>query len=180
MTQAVANQKSPAEILRARAKALARPPQRKDPAGPSIEIVEFGLAGERYALETACVREVYPLNDLTPLPGTPPFVAGIIHARGRIVAVIDLKKFFDLPEEGITDSHRVVIVGRDDTEIGVLADFVAGVRSVPLSALQSALPTFSGPREQYLKGVTAERLVVLDAARILADPKIVVEEGVVV
>lgn len=33
-------------------------------------------------------------------------------------------------------------------------------------------------RSEYLKGVTAERLVGLDLARILADPKIIVHEEV--
>jgi len=40
------------------------------------------------------------------------------------------------------------------------------------------LPTLSGIRSEYLKGVTAERLVVLDVARILSDPKIIVHEEV--
>ena len=45
-------------------------------------------------------------------------------------------------------------------------------------SLQPSLPTLTGIRADYLKGVTAERLVVLDLARILADPKIIVHEEV--
>jgi len=33
-------------------------------------------------------------------------------------------------------------------------------------------------RSEYLKGVTAERLMVLDLVRILADPKIILQEEV--
>jgi len=61
-------------ILRARARALARPRERTPVAEASLELLEFRLAQECYALETRYVREVYPLKDLTPLPCTPPFV----------------------------------------------------------------------------------------------------------
>lgn len=166
------------QILRARAKALARQPERTAAAEASLELLEFRLARECYALETRYVREVYPLKNLTPLPCTPPFVLGIVNVRGRILPVLDLKKFFDLPEEGLTDLHRIILVQGNDLELGLLADVIAGVRTIPVQSLQPSLPTLTGIRDEYLKGVTAERLVVLDLARILADPKIIVHEEV--
>jgi purine-binding chemotaxis protein CheW len=166
------------QILRARAQALARAPERPQAAGASLELLEFRLAQERYALENRYVAEVCPLKELTPLPCTPPFVLGIVNVRGRILPVLDLKKFFDLPEKGLTDLHRIILVRGDDFELGLLADVIVGVRSIPADSLQSSLPTLTGIRSDYLKGVTAERLVVLDMARILADPKIIVREEV--
>jgi len=166
------------EILRARARALARPPEQAPAADTMLEVLEFRLAQERYAVETSHVREVVPLHDLTPLPGTPPFVRGIVNARGHILPVLDLKKLFDLPEPGVTDLHCIIIVHGRDLEFGLLADVVAGVRTIAVASLQPSLPTLSGIRSDYLKGVTAERLVVLDLARLLADPKIIVHEEV--
>jgi purine-binding chemotaxis protein CheW len=166
------------QILRARAQALARTPVRAPVAGASLEVLEFHLARERYALENRWVQEVCPLKELTPLPCTPPFVLGIVNVRGRIWPVLDVKKFFDLPEQGLTDLHRIILVRGNDLELGLLADVIVGVRSIPADSLQPSLPTLTGIRGNYLKGVTAERLVVLDLARILADPKIIVHEEV--
>jgi len=166
------------QILRARAQALARPPERAAVAAASLELLEFRLANECYALETRYVREVYPLKNLTPLPCTPPFVLGIVNVRGRILPVLDLKKFFELPEQGLTDLHRIILVQGHDLELGLLADVIAGVRTIPVDSLQPSLPTLTGIRAEYLKGVTAARLVVLDLDRILADPKIIVQEEV--
>ena len=166
------------QILRARAQALARPPQPAPAAETLLELLEFHLAQERYAVETRYVREVCPFKELTPLPCTPAFVLGIVNVRGRILPVFDLKKFFDLPETGITDLHRIILVRGNDVELGLLADVIVGVRSIPADSLQPSLPTLTGVRSDYLKGVTAERLVVLDLARILADPKIIVNEAV--
>jgi purine-binding chemotaxis protein CheW len=168
----------PRQILRARAQALARMPERPPVAEGLLELLEFRLAQERYALESQYVQEVHPLRDLTPLPCAPPFVLGIVNVRGRILPVLDLKKFFDLPEKGLTDLHRMILVRGGDLELGLLADVIVGVRSVPADSLQPSLPTLTGIRSDYLKGVTAERLVVLDLARILADPKIMVHEEV--
>src|SRR5882757_6351764 len=97
-------------ILRARAQVLARPPSSAPVPSTMLELLEFRVASERYALETRHVQGVYPLRELTPLPCTPPFVLGIVNVRGRILPVLDLKKFFELPEQGLTDLHRIILV----------------------------------------------------------------------
>ena len=165
-------------IVRARAKALAIPRRASTLAGAMLEVLEFRLASERYALETRHVQDVHPLRDLTPLPCTPTFVLGIVNVRGRILPVLDLKKFFDLPERGLTDLHRIILVQGNDLEFGLLADVIVGVRSVAADSLQPSLPTLTGIRAEYLKGIGEDRLVVLDVERILADPKIIVHQEV--
>ncbi len=166
------------QILRARAQALARAPERTAAAAASLELLEFRLAQEKYALETRYVREVCPLKSLTSLPCTPPFVLGIVNVRGRILPVLDIKKFFDLPEHGLTDLHRIILVQGNNLELGLLADVIVGVRTIPVESLQPSLPTLTGIRAEYLKGVTADRLVVLELASVLRDPKIIVHEEV--
>jgi purine-binding chemotaxis protein CheW len=166
------------EILRARAKALAKEEKHEDAGGEYIEIVEFHLASETYGIESSYVREVCPLRELTPLPGTPPFVLGIINVRGRIVSILDIKKFFDLPDKGLTDLNKVLILHGRTMEFGLLADALVGVRKIPTSELQASLPTLKGIREEYLKGVTKERVVILDAEKLLADKKIIVHDNI--
>ena len=166
------------EILKVRARALAREPQPEQEAADAIEVIEFVLAQERYAVESAYVREIYPLHELTPLPCTPPFVLGIVNVRGQILSVIDIKKFFDLPEKGLTDLNKVIVLRSESMEFGILADLIVGTRVVPVRELQASLPTLTGIREEYLRAVTADRAVVLDAGKLLSDPKIVVHEQV--
>lgn len=164
------------QILRARAQALARPPENAQAAEATLELLEFHLAREHYALETRYVREVHPLKHLTPLPSTPPFVLGIVNVRGRILPVFDIKKFFGLPESGLTDLHRIILVGGNDLELGLLADINVGVLTIAARRVQPPPPTFTGIGTQYLKGITAERLVVLDIGRFLTDPEILVHQ----
>jgi purine-binding chemotaxis protein CheW len=53
-----------------------------------------------------------------------------------------------------------------------------GVRTIPLAELEPSFPTLTGVRDEYLKGVTRDRTVVLDGKKLLGDRKIVIQEEV--
>jgi len=165
-------------VLKARARALAEPKHSVDTAAVRIDILEFLLSGETYAIEASFIAEIFPLVDFTPLFCTPLFVAGIINVRGRIVSIVDIRRFFDLPIVGLSNLNRVIVVGDGKMEFGILADSIIGMRSLPQLDLQPALPTLTGIREEFLRGVTADRLVLLDMGTILADGRLVVHEEV--
>jgi purine-binding chemotaxis protein CheW len=164
-------------ILKTRAQVLAREPGKSEP-GEAIEIIEFTLSYEKYGVESLYVREVCPLKEYTPVPCTPAFVLGIINLRGEILSILDLRKFFDLPETGLGDLNRIVVFFSGDMVFGVLADVITGVRRVALEVVQPPPPTFTGLRREYLKGVSPDRTAILDAGKILSDPRIVVNEFV--
>lgn len=163
-------------ILRKRARDLARQEGQDQGAGAGLDILEFLLSFETYAIEMRWVAETYPLKDLTPLPCTPPFVAGIINVRGRIISVIDIRAFFDLPEKGLTDLNKVIILHNGEMEFGILADEILGTRTVQLAEVQPPLATLTGIREEYLTGVTRKRTAILDGAKLLSDKKLIVHE----
>lgn len=164
------------KVLKERAKKLAAAVKKEVSAEQAIEVVEFVLASETYAVESRYVREIFPMYDITPVPCTPSFVLGIINVRGQILSVIDIKKFFDLPERGITDLNKVIILKHGDMEFGILADSISGVAEIRKSELETGIPTLTGVREGYLKGVTRERVVVLDAVKLLTDKSVIVHD----
>lgn len=165
-------------LLKHRAQALALRENDGTAQQERMEIIVFRLAHETYGIETAFVREVYPLRDMTILPGTPSFVKGIINVRGQIVSVIDLKTFFNLPEKGIGELNKVIIMCNDRMEFGILADVVDGTQSIVHEDILAAPPGITGIGEKYLKGVTREHVVVLEAESILNDTHVIVNEEV--
>lgn len=166
------------DILKERARLLSLEPRETASSGEQFEVVEFVLSQERYAIPTEYVREVYPFDDCTPIPCTPQFVIGIINVRGRILSVIDIRQFFGLPESGLSDRNNVIILHSDELGFGILADSVTGVRNIKTDDLQPSLPTLTGIREEYLKGITRERVTVLDAEKLLLDRGLIVHEDV--
>jgi purine-binding chemotaxis protein CheW len=164
-------------ILAARALALADEGT-ASAVGDHLQIIEFSLAHERYGFEYRFVREVYPLRDYTPLPGTPPFILGLVNVRGRLLSILDLKQLYDLPSPGLTDLNKLILLESGDMHLAVLADAVLGVRSVPALTLHRTLPTLAGLRAEFLRGLTDDRLILLDAERLLASADILVQQEV--
>ncbi len=161
-------------ILQMRAARLAQRPQTAED-GETLEVVEFRIAEERYAVESLLVREVLPLRNMTPLPCTPDFVLGIINVRGQILSVVDLRTFFELPRHGLRATDRVLILHNADMEFGVLAEAIDGARHIQKRDIRPALPTMTDVREDFILGVTREQCVVLNGNAILADRRIFVE-----
>jgi purine-binding chemotaxis protein CheW len=173
------NREEKSKILRERALRLAQAPDTDAELKEEyVEVIEFLLGDERYAIDVGHVREVYPLKDLILVPCTPSFIMGIINVRGQVVSVTDLRQIFELPRKELTAESKVLILTNANMEFGILADVVLAERRVPVADIQTGLATLSGPREKYIKGVTSERLVLLDGERLLSDESIVVHEEV--
>lgn len=164
------------EILKARARALSREAVESNGANGWMDAVVFTMAHERYAVAHEYVREVYPLQELTPIPCTPPFILGVVNIRGQIMPLTDLKKFFGLPEKGLSDVNRVVVLHAPGVEIAIIADLVIGMRQFDPRKLQSELPTISGIGREYLRGVAADGTIVLETAALLRDARLIVND----
>ena len=166
------------QILRNRAKELAETTVEEEGAEKALEFVEFSLAYERYGIESTYVREVFPMKEYTPVPCTPDFILGIINVRGQVMSVVDIRRFFDLPVKGLTDLNRVVIVSWNNIEMGILADRILGVRAISAKVIQPSLPTLTGVRTDYLRGVTNDRLVLLDVPKMIVDKRFCISDEV--
>jgi purine-binding chemotaxis protein CheW len=163
-------------ILEERARSLARPLPEAKARGEVLELLTFGLGRERYAIETRFVREVTRLSDLTPVPGAPSFILGITNVRGEVVPVVDVRKLFGVAEKGLTDLSRLVVLGTEATEFGLLADAVHDVERLPGSEALDAPESVAGIGREYLRAVTRDALVVLDGEALLEDERLVVGE----
>lgn len=162
------------QILRERARLLARETTRNAQPEETMRVVEFSLARERYAVEAVFVRSVQQAPPLTPIPCTPAFVLGIMSVHGRILSVVDLRAFFDLPAISMAQREAVIILRTERLEIGALIDEVLGSWLLPVKSLKAVAPGRVGIRREYLRGVVDDQLFVLDAERILSDKRMVV------
>ncbi len=162
------------EVLRARARALARPIGTRATAADHVEFLEFAVADERYGIETAYIREVATVTALTRIPGTPAFIGGIATLRGQILSVLDIGRLFDLPDRGEAAPEKLVVLDGADIPVGILAVAILGVRAVPWSDVETSLPTLAGGRAPYLRGVDRSGVAILDASALLGAQDIIV------
>lgn len=142
-------------------------------------LIRFVLGGQACAVDVAHVREVQPLENMAPVPCTPPFVAGLINLRGSLYSVLDLALLFGLPPVGRGPSTRVMLVQAGGLEIGLLADRVESVQEVSLSEVAPPLAVHGGIRREYVRGLLGDSMALwLDLERICSDPRIIVNEAI--
>jgi purine-binding chemotaxis protein CheW len=158
-------------ILLTRAEELARRPE-EEVTSSLIELTEFQLADQRFALLSTSVREVTSLRSLTPVPCTPPFVLGIFNLRGRILPLINIASFCGLHNHRPSTPITAVIAHTDTIEVGIAADVIISVRAVSQDTLQPAPATISPALSKYIRHITAEGTVVLDASRLLIGTRV--------
>ncbi|GAB6057736.1 chemotaxis protein CheW [Desulfonatronum parangueonense] len=163
-------------ILRHRARLLAQSSNRAADPEQNLNIVEFLLSGERYAVESVHVREVLVPPDVTPVPCTPEHILGIINVRGKIVSVMDLRVLFGLPHSGSSSSDKTLILASENMEFGILAEELVGADAVALDAVHPPPATMQDGRGTYLRGVIGTDLILLDALKLLSDPTLLINE----
>jgi purine-binding chemotaxis protein CheW len=164
-------------VLEERAHALAQVPVQAPPASEVLEIAVFTLANERYGIETRHVHEVLRFSEYTPVPGAPDFLIGVFNLRGEILAAIDLRKFFGVADRGVTDLSRVLVLGGERAEFGVLADTAHEVRTVRTDEVLEPPASVAGVGREYLRGVTKAALIVLDGAVLLQDARLFIDQA---
>lgn len=91
--------------------------------------IGFVLAGERYVAPMGEVTEILHVPRFTHIPGVRPFMLGAANVRGRLLPLIDLSSFFDIPRSSRSmRDRRVLVLEQGDVFSGLIVDGVAGMQ----------------------------------------------------
>ncbi len=139
---------------------------------PVAQWVTFRLDRETYGINVMQVQEVLRVSEITPVPGSPEFVLGIINLRGHVVTVVDARRRFNLPALQTGDESRIVITETGGQVVGMLVDSVAEV--LELRADQIEMPPTVGNEEKgrFVQGVCSrdgELLILVDLNQLLGE-----------
>src|SRR5262249_8699515 len=104
---------------------------------------------------------------------------GVVNLGGEILDVIDLRAVFGLGSRasGPAESAPVIVLGEARNEFGVLADAVHRVATLPIADVLEPAESAPGIDRQHVRGVTADALIVLDAAGLVRDDRLVIDQG---
>ena len=97
----------------------------------SVLHVLFKVDDAEYVLPASDVLHMETYTGATRVPGAPAYVAGLMQIRRRVIPVVDLRLRFGLPAREATLDSRVVVVQAGERAVGLLADSVREVKSIP-------------------------------------------------
>jgi purine-binding chemotaxis protein CheW len=118
--------------------------QRDDTATQVIEpeerYVVFSLDGRLYGLPIVLVKNIVVPGAITPIPGTPAHLLGVVNVRGEIESVLDLRQVLNLPPATIDPASRLLIAQVEEIRSGLLVDTMHDVINLPESDLRPRPP----------------------------------------
>lgn len=157
--------------------------------GEQLEVTVIRLGREVYGIEADYVYDIRKLESITRVPRVPDWVAGVVNLRGRIVSVLDLQRFLDIPlserkNEGESASRHLVVVETANMEIALLVDEVLSIEAMPVNQMQDVGSSGHKVRTDYVRGIfvreadnpTTDKngglVLLLDLKRLLADKRL--------
>lgn len=133
-------------------------------------LVTFKLGKEEYGVDINSVQEIIRATDITPVPGAPSHIRGVINLRGKIIPVVDLRQRFSLPAIEASDEQRIVVVELAEKRLGMLVDNVSQVIKISSAIIEEMPEEATSVEEDYIRGVgklDTRLIIILDLNRSL-------------
>lgn len=96
-------------------------------ARESEPVMIFLVGEERYAIALAHLSEVIRLQSVTPIPGTPKHIAGLINVRGNVRPLFNLKALLQTEAAKNVKATYGLLVNKGKHGLALQADDVQGV-----------------------------------------------------
>ena len=120
-------------------------------ASGAREVLVFEVGGQKYALPTADVRELVRAVAITPLPGAPGIIEGVVDVRGSVLPVLDVRARFQLPPKALDPSDHFIVASAGPRGVILRVDRATHLALVDEAQIQ---PTEAlGPAAAYVAGV---------------------------
>jgi purine-binding chemotaxis protein CheW len=154
------------EVFRERAERLARRGRQDAAQSARVPVVVFRVGSERYGIELSDVKQVFPRVPITPVPGMGGLLLGVANLNGSLRSVIDLGVLLHATATR-SDAGYVVLLRASGKMLGMWVEALEDVCQIDLDALEAMDDVASDPSSRLMKGMTVDRIVVLDAKSLI-------------
>ncbi|MBC8210901.1 MAG: purine-binding chemotaxis protein CheW [Gammaproteobacteria bacterium] len=124
--------------------------------GKQLQYVTFTLNKEKYGINVLQVQEVLREVEVSPVPGAPVFILGIINLRGNVVSVIDARTRFGIAAKESDDKTRIIVINLQQMMIGILVDSVAEVMNIKPGEIEAAPNAGQSTTSKYIQGLVSK------------------------
>ena len=147
------------------------------PSVPTSKYLTFRLGEEEYGIDILCVQEIRSYEPPTRMAYAPDFVKGVVHLRGVMVPIVDLRMKLACSEVTYNEFTVVIVLNVEGMLLGAVVDAVADVVTLTPDAIK---PTPQFERQghvdpAFVTGIASlgERmLIVMDIVALLSRDEI--------
>ena len=126
---------------------------RSAPGKGGLQLCALRVGDQEFALDLMRVEEVLRPLPVTPVPGAPRIVEGVVEVRGVLIPVVNLRRCLGLePAETRTRSERLMICLIGRRRFALRVDAALEVMRVERSALRPAPPLRDGTERSFVLG----------------------------
>ena len=124
-------------------------------------MIVLTVDGQTYALHLEAVERVLRMAEVTPLPGAPDVVEGVINIQGEVVPVVSIRRRLGLGQRPVGAADSLVVARARNRRLAIIAESVVGVAERPADAVVCAGDLAQGIR--HIEGVlkTSDGLVLI-------------------
>ena len=135
------------------------------------QFVTMSIGDQLFGISVFTVQDVLSPHQTTPIPLSPPEIAGALNLRGRIVTSINMRIRLNLPplDEG-AKSSKSIVVEHEGQLYSLVVDSVGDVLTLPMSSFSHNPENMETAWQDIALGVYPLKdniLIVLDVERLL-------------
>ena len=124
--------------------------------GTEIEVVEFSLGQEAYAIDISLAREIVEMMTITPIPRAPPYLAGVLNLRGEITNIITITTILGVSSSFAREDQKIIVLSSEAAggeNVGIIVDDVRSVSQVPRERIERLGEGVGGKTRTNIKGI---------------------------
>ena len=110
----------------------------------NLKLLAFKIEDQNFAFPLSMVERIIYAQTITLVEKVPAFIEGVIDIKGEIITIVSLRKRFSLPDKPIDISDQIIIINSSAGKVGIIADEVNDLMTVPPAGIKSIKPVFDG------------------------------------
>ncbi len=134
--------------------------------------VVFRVGDAEYAVPADDVLQMESYTGATKVPGTAPYVAGLMQIRRKVVPVVDLRRRFGLEPREPTAATRVVVLNAGARTVALLVDSAREVQQIPEEQIRPPPDVVAQQSSGFVRSVAQVKdrlLMLIDVPKVLGE-----------
>jgi len=139
------------------------------------QFVIFSIENEKFGIEIEKVNSIEKPLEIFKVPNTPDFFEGLINLRDKVYPVVNMRKRFHLPYDGMSNDSKIIITNLDQMTAGFIVDEVSEIIRVDEEQIEETPSALKNEGRQYLNGIAKVSIgiiLLIDPSKILSAEEI--------